>query len=670
VPETGELAMGESLPKFSGVLTGNPFVDWGLSIAAAMADLGSVAALTNEHLKKVVGDGRALARRHQRLKAFIPVFGSNTPLHNPKPKGQGPGEAHVKNYASLLVRIRDAMSHETSNLPCEICGASRSLDVTQLRDSAGRTPSFGRDWLPLAGAATEANLWPAATRSPHTCARCLLAVRLLPSALLLVDGRLMVLQSAPPEFADIFVRELYDHVRVREQAGETETVGSKEGKRALARRLLSVLNRLRLQQRLRVVDSTTRVFAWYFTNAGDSAEVALEELPNRALLFLRDAVDSGLGSEIERLIAGEPRKDTEWTPGMLRCLEQGRDYEHLYPRGKHLGGSIELFELYQARVLGRTTCALEVAHAIATELASAVRRQEDLDSLRKPEAFRRPELRARVRRAMVRMAAEGRFSLADYRSLFPVREGPGIAVVDDGWKVLRYYVHQPTRKGRQRGEPPSALPHTDPVSFIADRVLDRLLAARGEEFVRDLVAHAERTDDRWLREQFLACAWREEGFTCAGWSALALDGRGRFAAREWVFQTRLHLAARLSEDPHRRVLRGPARQAAAMPMSDSNLPEFVAVALEEYLGEYLTVRGPGRLERDIVRPWLARRLGTHWLGERLSSPRRRAAISAHAWRGWLEEPDGAWRAFQLGLALCNAARRLIAMRSTRVEEPA
>ncbi len=663
--------MGENPPKASGVLTGNPFVDWGLSIAAAMAGLESVAFLTDEHLKNVVADGRELelARRHQPLKAFFPVFGPNTPLHNPKGKGQAPGGRHIKNYAALLVRIRDAIGREARDTPCEVCGARRSLDAGQLKDPCGRTPSFGRDWLPLAGAATEANLWPAASRSPHICARCLLAVRLLPSALLLVDGRLTILQSAPPDFADIFVRELYDHVRVREQAGETGTLGSKEGKRAFARRLLSVLNRLRLQQRLGVVDSTTRIFAWYFTNAGDSAEVALEELPNKALLFLRDAVHSGLGPEIERLIAGE-RKDTESTPGLLRCLEQGRDYDLLYPRGKHPGGSIELFELYQTRILGRTIAALEVAHTIATSLAGTARRREDLNSLRKPEAFRRSELRARVRRAMVQMAAEGRFRLADYRSLFPLREGPGLAVVDDGWKVLRYYVHQPTREeGRQRGEPPAALSDGDPVSFIADRVLDRLLAMRGEEYVRDLMGRAERMVDRWLRDQFLACAWREEGFTYAAWSALALDGHGHFTGREWVFQTRLHLAARLSDDRPRRVLRARRREAATMPMSDSSLPEFVAAALEEYLHEYLIARGPGRLERDIVRPWLARRFGMHWLGERLSSSRRRAPISALAWREWVEAPGGMWRPLQIGLAVCNAARRLVALRSTPGEEP-
>src|SRR5712691_7131534 len=99
----------ESRPKMPQALTGNPFVDGGLSIAAAMAQLESVDALTDEHLKNMVGDGIALARRQQPLKAFIPVFGSNTPLHNPKLKGRKPGEAHVQNYASLLVRIRDAM---------------------------------------------------------------------------------------------------------------------------------------------------------------------------------------------------------------------------------------------------------------------------------------------------------------------------------------------------------------------------------------------------------------------------------------------------------------------------------------------------------------------------------------------------------------------------------
>ena len=43
-----ELPMGDRPPKAFGVLTGNPFVDWGLSIAAAMAHLDSVEVLTPE----------------------------------------------------------------------------------------------------------------------------------------------------------------------------------------------------------------------------------------------------------------------------------------------------------------------------------------------------------------------------------------------------------------------------------------------------------------------------------------------------------------------------------------------------------------------------------------------------------------------------------------------
>src|SRR5439155_15977606 len=120
--------------KASQVLTGNPFVDWGLSIAGAIADLESVEALTDEHLKNVVGDGTALARRHQRLKAFIPVFGSNTPLHNPKKRGH----PHVENYAALLAQICDAMGHETDSSSCEVCGAPRSLDASELTNPAGR----------------------------------------------------------------------------------------------------------------------------------------------------------------------------------------------------------------------------------------------------------------------------------------------------------------------------------------------------------------------------------------------------------------------------------------------------------------------------------------------------------------------------------------------------
>ena len=66
--------------------TGNPFVDWGLAVVAAARNIDEANSVTVETLRDIVGDGIEIARRQQVLKAFNLVFGSNTPLHNPKKK--------------------------------------------------------------------------------------------------------------------------------------------------------------------------------------------------------------------------------------------------------------------------------------------------------------------------------------------------------------------------------------------------------------------------------------------------------------------------------------------------------------------------------------------------------------------------------------------------------
>lgn len=643
-------------------VTGNPFVDWGLSIAAAMAGVEDVGRLTVADLRRTVGDGLRIAREHQRLKSFIPLFGSNTPLHNPKKKGQSPGEEHAARYAALIKAIADSIGAETLDAPCEVCGRQRSLDLAQVPEAGGKGSDrlLGRDWFPLAGAKTDANLLPAASRAVHVCAACLLAVRFLPSAPLLVDGRMTILQSAPPEFADLFCRDLWTHVSQRVRLGNVETEGSKEGTRALLRRLLGVLDNLAKKKRLSVVSAETRLFSWRFSNAGDSADVELEEIPNRVLLFLRDARDLGFQAGIDRLVSAEKKKDSDATPGLLRCLMQGRDYEPLYPRGSWEGASPGFFELYQARILGRTAHALATARTIAAAMVAASRKKKDLDRLRKPEALGSPSLRATVRKAMVNEALEGRFSLQDYRSLFPLHEPPGVSIDPSGFKVLRFYLHH--AEGPAQAAPvEQGLPSPeskDPVLYLADRMLARLLEVREADFVRARVLPVlERQGGRWLASQFERCAAREEGFTYDVWTSLALDSRGRFWPHEWTFQTRLHLAARLAASTSRPELAA-ARADSARPFDGSGLPTVIVSPIESYLGEYARSRGTERLLRDVVERWLDREIGAAWLGKRLCDPVRERRLEETTWSEWLTQGEAYERRFQLGLAIGNASRRL------------
>jgi hypothetical protein len=646
--------------------TGTALVDWGLYVAAAMAGRDSVASLSDGDLKKLIMDRAAdLAGVHQRLDAFIPIFGSNTPLHNPKKKGQKPGEAHQEKYATLLKGLASAVGNEQGREPCEACGRTRSLPPGQMGQAV-----FGRDWFPLAGAQTEANLLPAASRGPQLCARCLIAVRLLPSAPFLIDGRMTVLQSMPPRFAELFARDLYEHVRDREQAGDTSTVGKKEGVRALMRRLLSVLDRLHEQQHLDIVDVETRLFSWQFSNsgkAGKQADVVLEEIPNGALAFLRDATRAGLRPEIDRLLQREPTKDSERTPSLMRCLMRGADYEPLYPSGPHSGASVPLFTLYQREVLGRSSRTL----AWASWMGAGLRRRvgagkREVAVLRKPEAFYASDLRTQFRASLVDQALTGQIGLPQYLSVFPKRGGSPVLVDASGWKLLRFYGNQSVSHV-DAAPAAESLFEDDPVQFRADRMLARILAERGHQFARNHTLRRLGSEGaRWLSEQFCLCASAEGGFTSGAWLSLAQDPGGDGSILEWAFQTRLALAARLADNAH---LSGLSHEVVEEPCSlldGSLLPDHAAGWIKRRLLAFRRVRGQKRLEADIARPATRGRIEVAL--RTLAALDRDDQADRIEWDAWLEGRDRHEGRHRLCLAIANAVRRLGSGAATDAKE--
>lgn len=656
--------------------TGNPFVDWGLAVAAAMKSLDGADSVTAEIMRDVVGDGVEIAKRHQVLKSFNLVFGSNTPLHNPKkPK---PGERHVQAYARILKQLADLMGSEARLAPCEICGAPKTLTDIQVprkemqsTDSpagdegtkkrkrkketakpAEPAPWLGRDWFPLAGAKTEANMLPAGSRAIHACARCLLAVRLLPDAVMLVDGQACILQSAPPTFADHFAADLFEQVRDHCLANDHETIGAKEGTRALMRRLLSVVSRFHSRAELGVIDRRTRLFAWKFSNAGDSASATVEEIPNRALLFLWKTAHLRL--EIEKLVGEERGKDTDRNPSLLRCLEHGLDYGGLYPRAKASGASPELFAMYQVDVLGRTAKALSVARDIAAATV-AKKTKKEVTHLRKPEAVRSSALRFAAKQKMFELAARGDFTIGDYRSLFPTEIQAGVNANPGGWKVLWYYLHYPEAAVRpESGEGPVER-GVDLLCVLADRMLARLLTTRScSQILDSLLSVSGSIGPAWLITQFEQCAAIEEGFTYKVWRKLAFDEGGSFRPWEWIFQSRLRMASVLGSGE-------PVQQAALVNdsvLAQASLPWEIAESLEGYLRWYVTERGTARLNRDIVQAWLSRRLSVEQVGERLQSRDVAGPLDRDAWTRWYEAAEPFERRIHLGLGLLNASRRL------------
>jgi len=160
------MAVGEKLTISP---TGNPFVDTGLAVIAALANLDDVQELTPDTVRKLYGDGSQVSSWNSSLKNFTMVFTSNSLLTNPSIKDKS---KRVNLYKRILNSLLDQIGSEELSSRCEACGMTRVVDFDALCSTAlagaeikEQTRFIGRDWFPLAGSlGSDAQALPAASR--------------------------------------------------------------------------------------------------------------------------------------------------------------------------------------------------------------------------------------------------------------------------------------------------------------------------------------------------------------------------------------------------------------------------------------------------------------------------------------------------------------------------
>jgi CRISPR-associated protein Cst1 len=659
-------------------LSGNPFVDTGLGVIAALSGLDDVTALTLEKMREVFDDGSQLAAWNSSLPTFTQVFGTNGPLFQKGygyKKGIGPAERNFAIYRGTLQALLDlipAMSAMPRGAPCEACAAPNDFDFAHacgrvIEGAQAKAPEekwVGRDWFPLTGSlGSDAQALPAASRPVHICPRCLFAVHYLPLALISLDGWPAMFQSTSVEFWYELVRDLVvgdGGAESRLKLGHFDTPGTKEGSRAVSRRLLAYFKRVQEANRFGDIDPDTTLLVWRFKNSGASPDCQIDVIPNEALRFLWAAAGSNLGREIESLIAGESKRS-----GFLHCISERREYPGLYPRGKHTGASPKLFALYQTEVRGRPARVLGVAQSLARRASMKIKAHELL-RFQRVESFRAPAVRNRFRRLMSELARQNEFTLSDYLSLFqPNADERGVGVESDGWEIIRYYLHHPDDQdvpAVTSDAVRSVGARTERVAYYAGRVFSSYIAERGiARFESDVLQPAGMGDvgTIWLQRQFTRHAEQFPGFTYAAWEALCLNDAGRSCLSEVLFQMRLLWAEWLSEgnSPSGRI---PAIQ------NESGLAKRVEQALTEMLLGYVQQRGLVRFRRDILMRLQQRMIGLGWLRRQFVERGGRqngVRISEGEWEESLIDDMGHrapfTRLFQMHLYLANVYRNIM-----------
>lgn len=652
-------------------LTGNPFVDTGLAVMAALADLDNVQDLTVVAVQKLHGDGTQLASWNSRLKGFSQIFGTNNPLFQKGygyQKGKGPSDLNFVIYRGTLRAFLDSISMVPGSQRCEACGDLAGFDFTQccitaIKAGGRRAPEdkwLGRDWFPLSGSlGSDAQALPTASRSVYLCAKCLFAVHYLPLGVILLDGRLVVFQSTSVELWYELVRDIVNEIQSRIKGGNYDTLGAKEGSRAVARRLLGLFERLQTAHCLGDIPTGATLQVWRFTNSGSSPDCDIDEIPNAALVFLWRAVRHGLRQEVEGLINAEGKKERS----LFRCINERRDYHGLYPHGKRPGASPKLFAIYQTDVCGRSLGVLATARDLARQATKGLKPQE-IKRLQREEAFSDRSIRNQFRGLTARLAQEGMFTLDDYLDLFPMDEDDsGIAVRFDGWNIVRYYVHHLDDSEPLKGSSPTRpafAPKLIMLRYYASCVFCNYVEERSKyRFQAEVLNRMARGEIRasWLKGQFLRLAEIYPGFTYGAWEGLCKSDRGQLFISELLFQLRLLWSEWIQT--------GELPTVKAHEFDhDSGLPAEVEGSLKAMFLQYVERRGLERFQRDVLVRLRRKEIDLAWFRRQLVHEREEPSVvklfSQDEWEDFLKDEEGRYcsgeRLFQIHLMLANLYR--------------
>lgn len=648
-------------------MTGNPFVDTGLAVISALAKLDDVAKLTLTDLKAVYEDGVGLTEWNSKLKTFTQIFGTNNPLFQPSygfKKGKGPSDLNKRIYRSTIEGFLSEIGKSVDGPKCWACGTPSKFDFAEVcknavENNGQKAPEdkwIGRDWFPLAGSlGSDAQALPAASQPPQICPKCLFAIHYLPVGLMLLDGRLAVFQSTSVDFWYELVRNIVSEVKGRIQTGNYDTLGGKEGSRAVTKRLLKLFEHLQKSEHYGLVTKNTALYLWRFSNSGASPECQIEEIPNPAIMFLWDMSKEGLLSEIESLINSEGSNPQY---SLFRCILNGHDYPNLYPNGKRKGASLKLFALYQMRIRNHSVKVLHIAHKLAGEIAGQVSANE-LKRLQRPEAFKEERVRNLFRASMIKMAERGELALEDYLDLFPVMGDSGITVEWDGWNLIRFYLHRTSEDFvKVEGEYPS-IPKPQQLFYYAGQIYNRYLEEKGKDrFQKEVLGQMDRRiDARWLRDQFVQLAELKEGFTYGHWSRLCKLENERLFISELLFQMRLLWIQWVHEN---------RTSVATSKFSDEEstdeLPKRIKDLIEMIFTDYVERRGLDRLHSDILLRLRQGKIKLNWFKEKMIRPLFADVkpLTEEEWTEFLVDNEGqvfeGERLFQLHLALANLYR--------------
>lgn len=204
--------------------------------------------------------------------------------------------------------------------------------------------------------------------------------------------------------------------------------------------------------------------------------------------------------------------------------------------------SKNLFRFYQTYVVGVSPIALSIAERMAIYL------KQNLTSEKNEKLLSEMELNhfniSAVKNYFAQMAMEGKLTLDEYASLFPMEIKMPLRVVNKGWKYIWFYLNH----GELSENPTTTIGGkemlTHPkIKVFAKDYFDYFMGKRSvrkfESYVLERFEKGQVTS-RTMQEWYCELAKVKEGYSCEDWDDLCKDENGNDAIYEVRFQMRLH----------------------------------------------------------------------------------------------------------------------------------
>lgn len=526
--------------------TGHPIVDSSLELIAHLSNKDDGRYVENDDIEKQIRTLN-LGAYNNRLRSYTMIFGTNGPLMQASYKKVNREQLYNEILINMLRKKK--IGH------CDICGESEAIDLISafseiLKKYNLKPPEekvIGRDMFPMLGSlGNDAQALPCSSRAFNLCPRCAVSVHFIPLISRLIDGRLMAYECINQPLAKRLILRIYEDYKSKLSIHneKIEIIGGNKDPRTIIIDLMKLFDELTEDAAKEYIKP---LYIFNYSNSGTGTDCRTISIPGDAIKFLHEANCHHFEKTIEDLCNSEKSKKVRPGNTLLECIEEKRFYYAMLPYKKYEGESLKFISFYMNRLMGITKESLISIHNLAKEIINTTTDQKVLNKLLKSDSMNEQKNQKNIKRIMANLAKEGRFSISDYRSIFPLVSEHPIRSDSKAWRIIQIFLvkqGESLSKDLETNEENIMSDSYIKIDNIAKLYFEYYVAERGiKRFEKDILDKFDREEIKteWLKNVYCKLAKEHEDYTFDDWSNFILDENGKPITYELLFQIRLKL---------------------------------------------------------------------------------------------------------------------------------